>query len=107
MVTWQKGRRSGHLAGIDRPIDEDGWQWEWRGIEPLTFFVRSRWRFVAGNLQQGWAVTQFEKTLYTPAGIDIYCRSPRPAHGLLSAALASLPEETARRLFIAPTWMDG
>ena len=107
VICWRQGRRAGHIVGIDRPITDDGWQWEWRGVEPLTLFARSRWKFLSGSIQQGWAVTQFEKTLFTPAGIDIYCRSPRPAHGQLSAALASLPEEVARRLFLPPLWTEA
>lgn len=104
VITWQRHGRLGRVLGIDRPIDEDGWQWEWRGVEPLTLLTRSRWRFLAGNLKQGWAVTAFEKTMFTPAGFDIYARVPQPGHGQLSAALSSLPEDVARRLFLPPAW---
>jgi len=106
VVSWRQEQRSGHIFGRDRPIEDEGWQWEWRGVEPFTLFAKSRWRFLAGNLQQGWAVTEFEKTLFTPAGVDVYCRSSRPAHGQLSAALATLPEEVARRLYLPPVWID-
>lgn len=106
VVSWRKGERMGRVVGIDRPISEDGWQWEWRGVEPLTLLTRSRWRFLAGNLRQGWAVTAFEKTLFTPAGFDIYARIAQPNHAMLSAALANLPPDAARRMSIPPLWQS-
>lgn len=40
----------------------------------------SHWQFLGyggggeGGEEEGWAVTYFQKTLFTPAGIDIYSR---------------------------------
>lgn len=37
----------------------------------------SHWQFLGhggGREGEGWAVTYFQKTLFTPAGIDIYSR---------------------------------
>ncbi|WWC70023.1 uncharacterized protein I206_103967 [Kwoniella pini CBS 10737] len=51
---------------------------DWKGSSYL-FFVHSHWEVLgygsdeANGLQ--WAVTFFSKTLFTPAGIDIYLRS--------------------------------
>ncbi|WP_152662639.1 hypothetical protein [Devosia soli] len=104
VVTWQSGQREGTVVGIDQPIDDKRWQWEWRGVEPTTFFVKSRWRFIAGDLRHGWAVTEFEKTLFTPAGIDVYCRRPQPSHAQLREALSAVPKDLAQELFVPPTW---
>jgi len=41
----------------------------------LLFIASSKWQVIGYNMQQGWAVTMFEKTLFTPAGLDIYSRS--------------------------------
>lgn len=86
IVTW-RGRRPGRVVGIDRP-GADG-EWEWRGVEPLTLFLRSRWRFTAADEETGWAITHFERTLFTPAGVDLYARSPNLGGDGLAAALAA------------------
>ena len=104
VVSWQGGGRQGTIVGIDQPIDDDAWQWEWRGVEPTTFFIKSRWRFIAGDLRLGWAVTEFEKTLFTPAGIDVYCRRPQPSHAQLREALNAVPKDLARQLYVPPIW---
>lgn len=43
--------------------------------------VSSRWQVLGCNTSDAegshpWAVTYFEQTLFTPAGLDIYARSP-------------------------------
>ncbi|RXK35024.1 hypothetical protein M231_07727 [Tremella mesenterica] len=56
----------------------NGATFDWRG-KGLLFFVSSHWEVLGygkdeeSSLQ--WAVTFFSKTLFTPAGIDIYLRS--------------------------------
>jgi len=34
----------------------------------------SKWQILGYNTTEGWAVTFFEKTLFTPAGLDVYVR---------------------------------
>lgn len=72
-VSYTRRGRERLVVGVDEP-DPDG-SWVWRGITPLTRLVSSRWRVLASA--DDWAVTHFEKTLFTPAGWDVYCRSPR------------------------------
>jgi hypothetical protein len=36
----------------------------------------SNWQVLGYDPDQGWAVTYFSKTLFTPAGLDIYVRDP-------------------------------
>ncbi|KAI9741061.1 MAG: hypothetical protein M1834_002774 [Cirrosporium novae-zelandiae] len=51
--------------------------WNWRG-KGLLCWVTSQWEILGyGELEEGkkqWMVTYFAKTLFTPAGIDIYSR---------------------------------
>ncbi|RSH87331.1 hypothetical protein EHS25_003240 [Saitozyma podzolica] len=57
----------------------NGATFDWRGRNWL-FFVHSHWEVLGyGDDQAGleWAVTFFSKTLFTPAGIDIYVRPSR------------------------------
>ncbi|KZF21741.1 hypothetical protein L228DRAFT_283871 [Xylona heveae TC161] len=56
------------------------WAWDWRGKGPLAI-ASSHWEILGwsgaetDDPRKQWAVTYFAKTLFTPAGIDIYCRS--------------------------------
>ncbi|WRT66405.1 uncharacterized protein IL334_003361 [Kwoniella shivajii] len=57
---------------------------DWKGSSYL-FFVHSHWEVLGYGTDQvnglEWAVTFFSKTLFTPAGIDIYLRaSPNTAN---------------------------
>jgi len=56
---------------------------KWRG-KGLLMIASSRWQFLgyhagspaaSGESSPAWAVTYFEKTLFTPAGLDIYART--------------------------------
>jgi len=46
---------------------------KWRGKGFLSI-ATSKWQVLGFDPNRGWAVTYFEKTLFTPAGIDIYVR---------------------------------
>lgn len=72
------------IIGIDRRMSDGGWRW--RGVGPVTRFARSDWRFVAGDAVEGWAVTAFERTPFTSAGIDLYFRSRHPSEDLVGLA---------------------
>ncbi|OWZ60151.1 hypothetical protein C356_00285 [Cryptococcus neoformans c45] len=56
----------------------NGATFDWKG-KGLLFFVHSHWEVLGygKDVEQGleWAVTYFSKTLFTPAGIDIYVRT--------------------------------
>lgn len=51
----------------------------------------SNWQVLGYDAQAGWAITYFSKTLFTPAGMDLYVRdptsvSPELVQKILSAA---------------------
>jgi hypothetical protein len=66
------------IVGVDTLANAPA-RFKWRGrgwLAPIT----SRWQLLgvrAADAEDGpaWAVTFFEKTLFTPAGIDLYARS--------------------------------
>lgn len=72
------------IIGIDRRGPDGGWRW--RGVGPVTRLARSDWRFVAGDASEGWAVTAFERTPFTSAGIDLYFRSRHPSREMVDLA---------------------
>lgn len=69
-------------------------RYKWRGKGWLVI-TSSRWqvlgcsRDVSPANAQAWAVTYFEKTLFTPAGLDVYARTPRGLPGELLGAIVA------------------
>ncbi|EMD37489.1 hypothetical protein CERSUDRAFT_83232 [Gelatoporia subvermispora B] len=61
---------------------------KWRG-KGWLMIASSRWQILGlgGGDSSAWAVTFFEKTLFTPAGLDIYSRS---SEGLLPSLLEDI-----------------
>ena len=61
----------------------------------MLMIASSHWEVLGyGDLEteQQWAVTYFAKTLFTPAGIDVYSRKKE---GLSEAVLAAVKEALA------------
>ena len=61
----------------------------------MLMIVSSHWEVLGyGDLEgeQQWAVTYFSKTLFTPAGIDVYSRKKE---GLSEAVMAAVKEAIA------------
>ncbi|KAL2435238.1 hypothetical protein ABEF95_014775 [Exophiala dermatitidis] len=63
------------VKGVDTPTaDPAGGAYSWRGRGWLRI-ASSHWEVLGyGDQDGGWMVTYFNKTLFTPAGIDIYAR---------------------------------
>lgn len=71
------GSKPSTVAGTDHTIAVGRFKWRGNG---LLIIASSKWQVLGCNTSdaQGnhpWAVTFFEKTLFTPAGLDIYARS--------------------------------
>ena len=82
------------IAGIDTANGNDTSTWGWRGKGMLTL-ISSHWEILGyGDLEDEhqWVVTYFSKTLFTPAGIDVYSRKKE---GVPEAALTALKEAIA------------
>jgi len=69
------------VHGVDTPSGLDTRAWDWRGKGWLKI-ASSHWEFVEWSEEIGqveatreqWAVIWFQKTLFTPEGIDIFSR---------------------------------
>jgi hypothetical protein len=62
------------IHGFDTPDTEVPASYKWRG-KGLLKVASSRWEILGyGQEEGGWAVTYFQKTLFTPAGIDVYAK---------------------------------
>ncbi|EOD46319.1 hypothetical protein UCRNP2_6942 [Neofusicoccum parvum UCRNP2] len=107
------------VHGVDTPVpDAHGWAWDWRGKGWLVI-ASSRWEVLgygdedeasrdagaaqtqAANQRQ-WVVTYFAKTLFTPAGIDLYSRHKDGLRSgtveAIKKALAGMEDEGMRKL---------
>ena len=64
--------RVAHVGGLPH-----GCAFNWRGKGWLVI-ASSKWEILGWgeDLGVGWVVTYFSKTIFTPAGIDVYCRDP-------------------------------
>jgi len=65
------------IAGTDRALAVGRFKWRGNG---LLVIASSKWQVLGCNMSDAegshpWAVTFFEKTMFTPAGLDIYARS--------------------------------
>lgn len=62
------------VEGVDTPDASTVAAYSWRGRGFLKI-ASSHWQVLGyGEEEGGWAVTYFAKTLFTPAGVDIYAR---------------------------------
>ena len=62
------------VRGVDTPDATIPAKYQWRG-KGLLKIASSQWEVLGyGDEEGGWAVTYFQKTLFTPAGIDVYSR---------------------------------
>lgn len=86
------GSKPSTVAGTDHTLDVGHFKWRGNG---LLFIASSKWQVLGCNMSEGedshhWAVTFFEKTLFTPAGLDIYARS---AKGIPESLLKEILEK--------------
>ena len=62
------------VHGLEHPDPEVPAKWKWRG-KGLLMVASSQWEILGyGEEEGGWAVIFFQKTLFTPAGIDVLAR---------------------------------
>ncbi|KAL4788308.1 hypothetical protein BJX76DRAFT_173682 [Aspergillus varians] len=65
------------IHGVDTPSPGNQGAWDWRG-KGWLMIASSHWECLGfGHIDENnqWIVTYFAKTLFTPAGIDIYSRA--------------------------------
>jgi hypothetical protein len=71
------------IHGFDTPDAQIPASYKWRGKGWLKV-TSSQWEVLGyGDDEGGWAVTYFQKTIFTPAGIDVYAKK----HGGFSEEL--------------------
>ena len=78
------------VTGVDQPDAKTKAAYNWRGKGWLKI-ASSHWQVLGhGEEEDGWMVTFFDKSIFTPAGIDIYARRKG---GLSLALIQSIRRE--------------
>lgn len=87
------GEKLKSVHGIDTPNRTFPGSYDWRGKGWLRI-ASSHWEVLGyGPEEGGWAVTYFARTLFTPAGVDVYSRIKG---GLSEALLQRIQDEMKR-----------
>jgi hypothetical protein len=94
------------LKGYDKPKENDQAAFNWRG-KGLLMIASSEWRVDWLNQNKNCAVISFSKSLFSPAGVDIICRSKYPPATDILAAMEYINShsdlrEKAANLFKVP-----
>lgn len=90
------------IVGVDERQDDGSYVW--RGVQPLTLLVRSRWRVLLH--EEPFAAIRFERTPFTEAGIDVLARdagAEADAVAAIAARLRSEPDAAALVEKLRPT----
>lgn len=117
LVTYQSltSEKVQTIHGVDKASGSTGSRdvWDWRG-KGWLMIASSHWEVLGWGEEQNeggdsasattndWVITYFAKTLFTPAGIDIYSRkAQRPSEGTVQGikdALARMKDESITTL---------
>ena len=71
-VTYLHKGRAKEIVGVDKAID-DTKHFKWRG-NGLLAIASSKWSIVLADEKQSWMVIHFEKSIFSPEGLDIVAR---------------------------------
>ncbi|MCJ1377682.1 hypothetical protein MMC17_000778 [Xylographa soralifera] len=102
------------IAGVDTCSKDGHGAWDWRGKGWLKI-ASSRWEVLgwgtlegsgvqsgdAEGSEKGWVVTYFAKSIFSPAGIDVYTRGDRLEEAMLeriNEGLVAVEDEGFQRL---------
>lgn len=91
------------VHGVDTASGKGSGAWDWRG-KGLLAIASSHWEILGyGEIgEEPWVVTYFAKTLFTPAGVDIYSRSNNGLSGEIVSgikeALSTLEDSNVKKL---------
>ena len=81
LVSYQslKSDKVSTVHGVDKcaSTGDSRGEWDWRG-KGLLMIASSHWEILGWGEEDGtgnkWIVTEFAKTLFTPAGLDVYSK---------------------------------
>jgi len=69
-VSYFKNGKQKFIRGFDFPVENNPSAFVWRGNGWMSI-LSSKWKIIYMSEDKQWAVIEFEKTLFTPAGFDV------------------------------------
>lgn len=107
LVTYQSlsGTKISKVEGVDTAGGKGTGEWDWRGRGWLKI-ASSHWEVLGWGEEDGtgnkWVVTCFAKTLFTPAGVDLYSLSQDGLKAetveVIKQRLAEVEDEDIRKM---------
>lgn len=94
VVLYEKKGKQKSIVGFDKPTDKTNRQFVWRGRGILAL-LKSKWQIVYMDETLEWAVIEFEKTLFTPAGYDVISKNKK-----MTADIERIVQEKLKELGI-------
>ncbi|MGR3810309.1 hypothetical protein [Jiulongibacter sp. NS-SX5] len=73
-VRYQKKGKQRSIEGKDYPLNIANSDFVWRG-NGLLGLLKSEWSILHFDTVHQWALIKFKKTLFTPEGYDVICKS--------------------------------
>lgn len=96
-VKFLKNGKPKSIVGYDYFDDSSHTKFTWQGKGLLCLF-KSKWHIALMGKNHEWAVIIFQKTLFTPAGIDLISKSPNLDAALLKKIID---------LIVRKGWLEG
>lgn len=72
-VIFTKGGKETSIEGFDKPINDTGARYSWRG-NGLLWLLESKWQVLYFDREKQLMITHFDKTIFTPSGMDVISR---------------------------------
>lgn len=98
-VKYQQAGKTKTISGYDYPDEADPMAFIWRG-KGILGLVKSRWRIALLDTEKQWAVVVFDRTLFTPSGMDIIGRKALSADTIV-AIMAMIKGDPALEAHLA------
>ena len=90
-VNFIQNEKEKNIKGDDWARNEGHTRFVWRG-KGILGFLKSKWEILYINLEEQWAITYFEKTLFTPEGYDVISKKEKLGPSIEKQVLEKLKE---------------
>lgn len=97
-VSFRSRGKSKHIRGVDTPTGSTSFERRGKGLLKV---VSSQWQVTHLSDDRSWAVIEFARTRFTPAGVDVITRADTPDAATWRAmdeVLAHLGKASVQRL---------
>lgn len=90
-VIYKQNGREKSIEGFDKPIDGSNTKYSWRG-NGLLWLLESQWQILHYDKENQILLTHFDKTLFTPEGMDVISKRKKLTAEEIKKILAIVEE---------------